>query len=166
MFQICNQPAILGFRMHDLLTGESMAQEVTQGYQQAWAQFGRLGGNGHYNTMIAEDTRVGETTRGSRPGWMLGAGTLMNMWNRDFVHAHYPAQIADWLVREPEGMMSVRSFERPIVTGQKIINDDSTSDGRPPGHPRWATPRFATDCFSMHSGTWRRPGEAAIATTQ
>jgi len=57
IFQICNQPAILGFRMHDLLTGGSRAAEVTRGYEQAWRQFGRLGENGHYNVMLAEDNQ-------------------------------------------------------------------------------------------------------------
>ena len=28
VFQICNQPAILGFRLHDLLTGGSIAEVV------------------------------------------------------------------------------------------------------------------------------------------
>ena len=42
VFQICNQPAILGFRLHDLITGGSRADEVVAGYEQAWADFGRL----------------------------------------------------------------------------------------------------------------------------
>lgn len=125
VFQICNQPAILGFRMHDLVTGESMAEEVTQGYQKAWEQFGRLGTNGHYNTMMSQDTRAIRDNAGPSPWVDAWCGTLMNMWNREFVHAHYPAQIAGWLIREPDSMMSVRSFERPEVMGQKIVNDDS-----------------------------------------
>ena len=36
VFQICNQPAILGFRMHDLINGGSIAEEVTRSYEQAW----------------------------------------------------------------------------------------------------------------------------------
>jgi hypothetical protein len=125
VFQICNQPAILGFRMHDLLTGGSIAQEVTEGYQKAWRQFGRLGANGHYNAMVSQDTRAIRDNAALSPWVDAWCGTLMNMWNREFVREHYPAQVADWLVREPEGMMSVRSFERPTVMGQKIINDDS-----------------------------------------
>jgi hypothetical protein len=33
VFQICNQPAILGFRLHDLITGGSRATEVVAGYE-------------------------------------------------------------------------------------------------------------------------------------
>ena len=35
VFQICNQPAILGFRMHDLINGGSIAEEVARSYEQA-----------------------------------------------------------------------------------------------------------------------------------
>jgi hypothetical protein len=52
-------------------------------------------------------------------------GTLMNMWNRDFVHAHYPQQIGDWLVEGRDGALSVRSSERPLIMGQNVVNDDS-----------------------------------------
>lgn len=57
IFQICNQPAILGFRMHDLLTGGSVAEEVTRSYEQAWRRFGRLDGDGHYNRLVLSDTK-------------------------------------------------------------------------------------------------------------
>ncbi|MFM9924454.1 hypothetical protein VLK31_15790 [Variovorax sp. H27-G14] len=125
VFQICNQPAILGFRMHDLVTGGAVAEEVTQGYQKAWAQFGRLGANGHYNMMLSQDTHAVRDNAGNAPWVDAWCGTLMNMWNRDFVHAHYPAQIADWLMHGPDGTMSVRSAERPQVMGQTVVNDDS-----------------------------------------
>ena len=55
VFQICNQPAILGFRLHDLLTGEAVADDVTAGYEKAWQQFGRLDDNGHYNKTLARE---------------------------------------------------------------------------------------------------------------
>jgi Linalool dehydratase/isomerase len=125
VFQICNQPAILGFRMHDLVSGSAIAEEVTQGYQKAWEQFGHLGANGHYNAMISQDTRAVRDNAGQAPWIDAWCGTLMNMWNREFVHTHYPAQIAGWLIREPEGMLSVRSLVRPEVMGQKVVIDDS-----------------------------------------
>lgn len=125
VFQICNQPAILGFRMHDLINGTSVAAEVTDGYQKAWAQFGQLGANGHYNMMMAQDTRVVRENAGPAPWVDAWCGTLMNMWNRDFVHAHYPQQIRDWLVQGKDGSLSVRSAERPLIMGQKVVNDDS-----------------------------------------
>lgn len=125
VFQICNQPAILGFRLHDLLTGGSRAAEVTDAYAKAWAQFGHLGANGHYNMMMAQDTQVVRPNLAPAPWVDAWCGTLMNMWNRDFVHAHYPAQIAAWLQPGTEGTLSVRSAARPEVMGQKVVNDDS-----------------------------------------
>lgn len=125
VFQICNQPAILGFRMHDLVNGRSVAAEVTDAYRKAWAQFGHLGANGHYNMMMAQDTRAVRDNAAPAPWADAWCGTLMNMWNRDFVHEHYPAQVRDWLVEGEDGAVSVRSAERPLIMGQKVINDDS-----------------------------------------
>jgi hypothetical protein len=125
VFQICNQPAILGFRMHDLVNGRSRAAEVTDGYRNAWAQFGHLGANGHYNMMMAQDTRAVRENLGPSPWVDAWCGTLMNMWNRDFVHEHYPSQIRGWLTEGKDGALSVRSSVRPEVMGQKVVNDDS-----------------------------------------
>ena len=125
VFQICNQPAILGFRMHDLINGKAMAAEVTDAYQKAWAQFGHLGANGHYNMMMAQDTRAVRDNAAPAPWVDAWCGTLMNMWNRDFVRAHYPAQIHDWLIDGEDGAKSVRSAERPLIMGQRVVNDDS-----------------------------------------
>lgn len=125
IFQICNQPAILGFRMHDLVNGRSVAAEVTDGYRKAWARFGQLGANGHYNMMMAQDTHAVRENAGPAPWVDAWCGTLMNMWNRDFVRAHYPAQISDWLVEGRDGALSVRSADRPLIMGQKVVNDDS-----------------------------------------
>lgn len=125
VFQICNQPAILGFRMHDLVNDGSRAAEVTEAYQKAWAQFGRLDSKGHYNMMMAQDTRAVRENLGPSPWVDAWCGTLMNMWNRDFVHQHYPSQIRDWMIEGIDGAMSVRSADRPEIMGQKVVNDDS-----------------------------------------
>jgi hypothetical protein len=72
VFQICNQPAILGFRLHDLITGGTRAEDVVAGSEQAWADFGRLDGSGHYAMMITEDTHAVRPNEGpsreSTPG--------------------------------------------------------------------------------------------------
>ena len=125
VFQICNQPAILGFRMHDLVNGGSRAAEVTEAYQKAWAEFGRLDSKGHYNMMMAQDTRAVRENLGPSPWVDAWCGTLMNMWNREFVHEHYPSQIRDWLIESTDGAVSVRSAARPEIMGQKVVNDDS-----------------------------------------
>lgn len=73
VFQICNQPAILGFRMHDLVYGGSIAEEVVRGYEQAWKDFGRIGENGHYNIMMSQDTKAVRQNIGKGHGWTHGA---------------------------------------------------------------------------------------------
>jgi len=126
VFQICNQPAILGFRMHDLLTGSDRANEVTTSYERTWRELGgRLGANGHFNLMAAADTRAVRANEGRAPWGDAWCGLMMNMWHRDFVRAHYPAVRDGWLLHGRDGALSVRSAERQLVMGQKIVNDDS-----------------------------------------
>jgi len=48
----------------------------------------------------------------------------MNMWNRDFVHEHYPTQLRDLLVAGRDGALSVRSAPRPEVMGQPVVIDN------------------------------------------
>jgi Linalool dehydratase/isomerase len=121
VFQICNQPAILGFRLHDLLTGEAVADEVTKSYEQAWEQFGRLDENGHYNTMISEIPQV-VVPNATKTAWVdAWCGTLMNMWNRDFVRSNYPAQIEDIVDRYPDGR--VAAGQPNAVAGEPVVGD-------------------------------------------
>jgi hypothetical protein len=124
VFQICNQPAILGFRLHDLIHGGSRAAEVTQGYEQAWAEFGRIGPNGHYHIMLSEDTRTVRPNVGKTPWVDAWCGALMNMWNREFVHRHYPEQLRDLIVPGADGALSVPSRPPPDVNGNPVVIDD------------------------------------------
>jgi hypothetical protein len=127
IYQICNQPAILGFRMHDLVNGGSLAKEVTEGYERAWADFGRLDDGGHYNMMMFEDSRALTPNRGSWPWVDAWCGALMNMWNRDFVRANYPRQLAELLDRAEGGAgpatISVRPGEPFLLAGNPVIGD-------------------------------------------
>lgn len=123
VFQICNQPAILGFRLHDLITGGSRAAEVVAGYERAWADFGRLDKAGHYNMMVAEDSRVVRPNERPSPWVDAWCGALMNMWNRDFVHANYPRQVKDFLITGQQGALSVHSAPAREVMGQPVITD-------------------------------------------
>ncbi|MBP1881852.1 hypothetical protein [Sinorhizobium mexicanum] len=124
VFQICNQPAILGFRMHDLVYGGSIAEEVTREYEAAWKEFGRIGENGHYHIMLAEDTRVPRANAAAYPWVDAWLGTLMNMWNREFVRENYPRQVRDYLIGSADGLLSVRSTPRPSIKGETVVNDD------------------------------------------
>jgi hypothetical protein len=123
VFQICNQPAILGFRLHDLITGGSRAEDVVAGYERAWADFGRLDAGGHYNMMVAEDSRAVRPNEAPSPWVDAWCGALMNTWNRDFVREHYPHQVADFLVPGPDGTFSVRSAPARQVMGQPVVTD-------------------------------------------
>lgn len=123
IFQICNQPAILGFRLHDLIHGGTRASEVTRAYEQAWQQFGRLDANGHYNMMLLQDGRAVLPNAQRMPWVDAWCGALMNMWNRDFVRAHYPKQISELLQHGEAGALSVRVNERPETPGPRVVAD-------------------------------------------
>ena len=123
VFQICNQPAILGFRLHDLITGGNRADEVVAGYERAWAEFGRLDPAGHYNMMVAEDSHVVRPNERPSPWVDAWCGALMNMWNREFVHANYPRQVKDFLIAGSHGTLSVPSAPIREVMGQPLITD-------------------------------------------
>jgi hypothetical protein len=123
VFQICNQPAILGFRLHDLVTGGNGAEDVVARYEKAWADLGRLDASGHYNMMIVEDGRVVRPNEPPSPWVDAWCGALMNTWNHDFVHHHYPRQVADFLVPGPDGTISVRSVPARAVMGQSVVAD-------------------------------------------
>lgn len=122
IFQICNQPPILGFRLNDMITGGSRADEVITNYQAAWEQFGRLDSGGHYNQLITEDTHT-VTPNDDHYAWIDGwTGTVLNMWNRDFVRKHYPGQITDLITPLDDGTIAVRT------TPQKFLDMDFASD--------------------------------------
>lgn len=123
VFQICNQPAIIGFRLHDMITGGSRADDVVAGYERTWADFGRLDDAGHYAMMVAEDSRAVRHNEALAPWVDAWCGALMNSWNRDFVHEHYPHQVAAFLVPGPDGTLSVRSAPAMQVMGQQVVTD-------------------------------------------
>ncbi|MCE7004126.1 hypothetical protein LWC34_14970 [Kibdelosporangium philippinense] len=123
VFQICNQPAILGFRLHDLITGTTRADEVVAGYEQAWADFGRLDTNGHYNMMISQDTRAVRANEAPSPWVDAWCGALMNMWNHDFVHDNYPRQSKAFYRHKPDGTVSVDPAPARYVQGNRVISD-------------------------------------------
>ncbi len=107
IFQACNQPAILGFRLRDLLEGTSVAEQVVRDYDAAWREFGRLDDRGHYFQMVLEDRRIPSPNRNGAPAGDAFTGALMNMWNRDFVHENYAHQAQAYLVESGEGTLAV-----------------------------------------------------------
>lgn len=122
LFQICNQPAIIGFRMQDLADGGSVAEEVVAGYRKAYEDFGHLDEDGHYHMMVLEDSK---TMIPMKEAWVDGwAGTLMNTWNRDFVRENYPRQIADYLIEGPDGTLSVAFQPLNVGDGLETLDND------------------------------------------
>lgn len=107
VFQICNQPPILGFRFHDLVYGGNTAEEVTQGYMKAWGDFGVLTADGHFNMMVQERERVVQTLPDS-PWVDFWPGALMHAWNPELVKQCYPHQMAKWSVEAPDGTLWIR----------------------------------------------------------
>jgi len=100
VFQICNQVPILGFRLHDMIYGTTMAADVTQGYLRAWEEFGVLNESGHFNMMVMEKERLVVPQETPWTDFWLGA--LMHAWNADFIEQHYPAQMRHWVRKGPE----------------------------------------------------------------
>lgn len=123
-FQICNQPAILGFRMHDLATGGDVAADVTRSYEQAWAQEGgRLDSAGHYNMMRLQDSGTVVPNAAKAPWIDAWCGMMLNMRNRDFVRQHYAAQISEFVVDGPESTKTVPIPPPAELMGQTVDND-------------------------------------------
>ncbi len=144
VFQICNQPAILGFRMHDLITGGSRTAEILAGYEQAWADFGRLDAAGHYNMMVFEDSQAVVPNAEPMPWVDAWCGTMMHMWNREFVREHYAEQVAAFLAPQPDGTVAVKPSSREfngrptpyknadlgwVATWASEVGDTQTLDG-------------------------------------
>jgi hypothetical protein len=122
IFQMCNQPAILGFRLHDLIHGGDRATEVIENYEKAWKDFGRLDENGHYNVLITEDSHV-VMPNVERAAWSdAWLGTLMSMWNKQFVRRHYRSQISSYVTDAGEGLLSV------VPTPKTFIGMPSDTD--------------------------------------
>lgn len=121
IFQICNQPAILGFRLHDVLYGGSVADEVTEGYRRAWDEFGILDPNGHFNILVQQHER--QLVMPMALPWAdFWLGSLMHMWDPAGVAAAYPQQIASWAKRGPDDTMWIEPSIPVGERGQEITH--------------------------------------------
>jgi hypothetical protein len=95
--------------LQDLITGAARAVEVVDGYEKAWADYGRLDADGHDNMMLFEDSRKVRPNESAAPWVDAWCGALMNMWNRDFVRKNYPGQIGRFVTPGEGGSFSVIS---------------------------------------------------------
>jgi hypothetical protein len=105
VFQICIQPSILAFRLHDLIAGGSRATEITEGYKIAWQEFGQLDDSGHFTCFVQYDLK----NPISAPDVTVNAwlGTLLNMWDPEMVRDRYVALINDDLTQAAPGELFV-----------------------------------------------------------
>ncbi|KAH7120323.1 hypothetical protein B0J13DRAFT_567803 [Dactylonectria estremocensis] len=107
VFQICNQPPIIGFRLNDVLNGGNTAEEVTAGYVKAWERFGgSLDSKGGYNFFTTMHAPMVVPSPGA--GADAWCATLMHSWNPDFVKENYERQRDQCLVRHDDGTLSVK----------------------------------------------------------
>lgn len=101
IFQICNQPNILGFRMHDLVYGGDLAEQATKGYVKAWEEFGMLDEKGNFKTLIQVQKR--STLTSETPGMNYWLMTLLHAWYPDLVRQQYPVLMQPHLLDGPNG---------------------------------------------------------------
>ncbi|SCO49151.1 SCO2-Protein involved in stability of Cox1p and Cox2p [Fusarium fujikuroi] len=107
VFQICNQPPILGFRLSDALHGTTTAQEVTSGYVKAWEEFGgSLSQNGGYNTFVSTHNKMLYPSRGT--GGDCWAALLMHAWRPQFVEDNYQKKRDEMIERLNDGTISLK----------------------------------------------------------
>ena len=121
VFQICNQPAIIGFRMHDLVYGTSYAEEVIAGYEMAWADFGILNEDGHYNMMIMEQERVVVTPLDA-PWVDFWLAALMHAWKSDLVEERFPHHIKHWRVEGPDNTLWIQPVVQHKIDMSPLIS--------------------------------------------
>lgn len=105
LFMVCNQFAILGFRLLDLRKGTALAEEVTRAYTDAWEKRGMVDENGDFWRfwLIKQDLPV-QLLGGAGSQW---TALNMNAWNRELVHERYPEQILDVIQRTSDGLVTL-----------------------------------------------------------
>lgn len=112
IFQICNQPPILGFRLNDELYGTKRADEVTAGYVRAWEKYGsRIDEKGAVRFYLVQHNQV--VVPSISPGMDAWCCTLMHSWSPEFAESVYEDQKQKWLRHLGSGRISVnvRSLE-------------------------------------------------------
>jgi hypothetical protein len=128
IFQICNQPSMSGFRMHDLVYGGDMAGEASKGYVAAWKEFGMLDDAGNFKTLIITKGRIPITLDNPQMNfWLM---TLLHSWNPEIVEAQYPQLMRRILREGPRGTKWVK----PVANVQ---SEDGTEALLPPIDIGW-----------------------------
>lgn len=112
IFQICNQPNIIGFRMHDLVYGGNIAGEVGEGYKKAWEEFGMLDDAGNFKSLVMVNSRTPVTVDSPQANcWLM---TLLHCWYPEIVEQQYPVLMERVLLDGPNGTKWVKPLAKPI----------------------------------------------------
>lgn len=117
VFQICNQPNMIGFRMHDFIYGSKMAEEARSGYLAAWKEFGMLDEAGNFKTLILTNSRTPITL--AHPQMNFWLMTLLHSWYPEIVEAQYPILMERILLDGPDGTKWIK----PV---QHVQSDDGS----------------------------------------
>lgn len=110
VFQICNQPSMIGFRMHDLIHGGDLAAEASKGYVAAWKEFGMLDEAGNFKTFVLLNQRFPVTL--AHPHMNFWLMTLLHSWYPEMVEAQYPLLMKRILLEGPDGTKWVKPMPR------------------------------------------------------
>jgi hypothetical protein len=101
VFQICNQPNILGFKLHDMIYGGDLADQATTGYLKAWSEFGLMSDTGNFTTFVQANKRSPVTVpMAGMDYWLM---TLLHAWHPSIVREQYPALLSSQLREGPNG---------------------------------------------------------------
>ena len=142
IFQICNQPTLIGFRMHDLVYGTDMAEQASKGYLAAWNEFGMFDERGDFTTLMLRFNRSPFTIDSANMHFWLMA--LLHSWQPEVVESQYPRYRDRYVLDGPAGTKWIEPrlapFEAPDATHNTFnmawaacaaseVGDDATRDG-------------------------------------
>ena len=120
VFQICNQPNIIGFRMHDLVNGGTLAKDSTRGYLAAWKEFGILDDVGNFKTLVMTNSKTPVTLDNPQLNfWLM---TLLHSWYPEIVEQQYPLLMERILLDGPDGTKWIKPVEHiPADEGEETL---------------------------------------------
>ena len=88
IFQVCNQPNLIGFRLHDLIYGSDFSTPASEGYKRAWEEFGMSDETGEFPSLYLTFAKQAMSIPSTNLNFWLMA--LMNSWYPEMVEKHYP----------------------------------------------------------------------------
>lgn len=118
IFQVCNQPNIMGFRFHDLIYGTDYAGPAMEGYLKAWGDFGFLVESGDFQTLyltFLDDVAPVESAKLNF--WLMA---LLHSWYPSIVEEQFPVICERYLLDGPDGTKWMRP--KPVL---EAFNDSA-----------------------------------------